>query len=369
MQIYLLLFMLGGLALSAVFHFNGIQNEQWYLLTTATLLAIGLYSSTYGISLQDARKHVKLIINAVTIGVLLKALLIGSIAAYFLKTPFGYILGIIVAQIDPLSTAALQKEGRLTTQAKTILAAWSSFDDPITVILSIYIPVILANVFKNPGTQFANMHVYGGVIGYITAIGINIFYALIVYLFWSLLKRHTKHPKYIIVLSIILGAYLLMIATFSLAIYFFWMLGIALVGLFMRPKIEKILTRTVEWALYMAAILLGILLVNGINIISGLLIGIAAFISQMLVGYILCRNLPKRDKIHIAFAQQNGITSIILALLFEPYYPGTVAIVAPAIMTINIIHTLSNTVIDLRTSKRFFLSYFLPKHHKLRTHI
>ena len=45
-------------------------------------------------------------------------------------------------------------------------------------------------------------------------------------------------------------------------------------------------------------------------------------------------------------SQQNGITAIILALLLETVFPGTVAIVAPAILVISVLHLTSNTVLD-----------------------
>lgn len=263
----------------------------------------------------------------------------------------------------------MQQKGRLTAQAKTILAAWSSFDDPITVILAIYLPVFLGSIFPTQNKMFTAMHAYGGLFGYLTALGINILYAFVIYLFWLFLKRSTKHPNYFVLLSIIIISYLFMLTTFSFAIYFFWMLGIALVGLFMRPKIEKFITLAVHWALSMAAVLLGVLLIHGINVVVGILIDISAFAAQMFVGYILCKKLPQKDKIHIALAQQNGITSIILALLFEPYYAGTVAIVAPAILTINILHGISNMIIDANGVKKLSLTDLLPKHEKLKSHL
>ncbi|HET8669123.1 MAG TPA: hypothetical protein VFM05_00450, partial [Candidatus Saccharimonadales bacterium] len=92
-------FALGGLAIAAIFNVQGVQNSQWYVLSVATLLAIGLYSSTYGISLKEARTHVGLILRAITIGVLLKALIIGTAMALILQSSYGFILGIAVAQI------------------------------------------------------------------------------------------------------------------------------------------------------------------------------------------------------------------------------------------------------------------------------
>ena len=48
---------------------------------------------------------------------------------------------------------------------------------------------------------------------------------------------------------------------------------------------------------------------------------------------------------YLAFAQQNGITAMILALLFETELPETVGIVAPAILFINLGYYLVNRML------------------------
>ena len=72
---------------------------------------------------------------------------------------------------------------------------------------------------------------------------------------------------------------------------------------------------------------------------------------------------------HIAFAQQNGITAIILALLFETYYSGTVAIVAPAIITINLLYLVANQLLDAHLAKDY--KVLKPQHHleRLKDHM
>ncbi|NDU74571.1 hypothetical protein GWI34_18315 [Actinomadura sp. DSM 109109] len=49
---------------------------------------------------------------------------------------------------------------------------------------------------------------------------------------------------------------------------------------------------------------------------------------------------------------QNGITEIILALLLEPFFGGTVAVVAPAILVINLLCPSSNAVSTNRERRR-----------------
>lgn len=360
----LYVFILGGLAIAAIFNFQGVQNSQWYLLTVAALLAAGLYSSTFGISIKEARTHLKLILKAVTVGVMLKALIIGAGMALVLHSAYGFILGIIVAQIDPLSTTALMKGRRMSKRAKTILAAWSSFDDPMTVIMSLYMPILIATVTGTQWQPIRGTMQDTGLGGYFIETGINILFAAGIFILWRLMKRHSKATNYVVVAMLAIGMYGLLAGALSIAVYYFWMLGVALLGLFMRPPIENELSHVVQWALNIAAILLGILLIDGANLLPGLALGFFAYGSQIIVGLLLTHKLPYKDRLHIAFAQQNGITAIILALLFETYYPGTIALVAPAIVAINLMHAASNTVLDIKLDKnyqRLRLAYYMER--------
>ncbi len=349
MQLYIFIF--SGFVLSLIFNFTGVEEARWYSLAVATLLAAGLYSSTFGISLKDARQHLGIIIRAITIGVLVKALIIGAIMTIVLQNPFGFILGIIVAQIDPLSTAALLKGNRMSTRAKAILGSWAAFDDPMTVILSLYAPMIIAFMLGLPWEPIGGSIQAAGLGGYIAETAINLGFAAGVIILWLLIKRHAKAVNMAVIVLVALAMYGLLVGALSTAIFYFWMLGIAVIGLFMRPPIEPVLNHAVKWALNMAAILLGILLINGINIGAGVVLGLAAYCAQICVGLLLTQKLPWLDRLHISLAQQNGITAIILALLFEPYYPGTIAIVAPAIIVINTCHALANTVLDAHLHK------------------
>jgi NhaP-type Na+/H+ or K+/H+ antiporter len=365
----LYIFVFGGLALAYTFDITRVGNLQWYSLAVATLLTIGLYCSTYGISLTEIRRHIRLILSAVTIGVFFKAFIVGTILTVVMQNPFGFILGIIVAQIDPLSTSTLLQGPRLSSRAKSILGSWAAFDDPVTVIMSLYAPILVSFVTGKDWEPLAGTLQAGGIIGYLSGIGANLLFAAFIYVLWGIIKRYTKVKSYIAIILVAIIAYLLFVGSLSIAVYFFWMLSVAVIGLFMRPPIESILNRMIHWSLGMAAILLGIVLIDGINIGIGFVLGCAAFGAQIIVGRLLTRNLSKRDSLHIAFAQQNGITAIILALLFEAYYPGTVAIVAPAILVVNTLHIVSNKLLDIHLAPdrvKLTPTYYLKK---LQSHL
>lgn len=368
MQILLYLFVLAGLAVATIFDFHGVQSSQWYLLTVGALLAIGLYSSTYGIPLGEMRTHVKLILRAITVGVVFKAALIGAVMSLILHSPIGFIFGVIVAQIDPLATAALESK-RMSKSAQAIIRAWSSFDDPMTVIMALYVPVLIAFFVGSNWEPIRGTAQEAGLAGYFIVTGINILFAAGMFVLWHLMKRHSKATNLFVLALVALGMYGLLIGALSIAVYYFWMLGIALLGLFMRPPIEKAIAHGLHWALSIAAVLLGILLVNGIAIWKGVALGVAAYVAQVIVGYLLTRKLQRSDRWYIAFAQQNGITAIILALLFETYYPGTIAIVGPAIIVINLLHWAANKVLDMYLERDFKRLH--PRHHakRLRAHM
>ena len=69
--------------------------------------------------------------------------------------------------------------------------------------------------------------------------------------------------------------------------------------------------------------------------------------AQIVVALLL--TIPKvwrGDRARLALGQQNGLTAIILALLLEPNFPGTIAVVAPAIIVVNLLHALCNGLYD-----------------------
>lgn len=348
----LLFYIFGGLSIAGLTGIHNFQDASWYLLLVTSLLATGLYASTYGIVLREARQHLTIIVRAVTVGVLCKAVIIGGSLAFLFNDPFFLVLGVAVAQIDPLSVAGLMKSNRMSAKAKTILASWAAFDDPITVILALYAPLLVAHITGTNVDSAFNAANTGSLLSYGWELGSNVLLAATVLGLLFVVRRwlrKTSTPS----LRTVGVAYILLLVSLAFSIAHFLMLGIALIGLFLRPVgIDKYLDQVIAWALRVAAALLGLLLINGVALGRGIALGIAAYSAQIIVGWLLTRGLPVRDRWHIAFAQQNGITAIILALLFEPLYPGTVAIIAPAIIVINGLHAICNRLLDTYLAPR-----------------
>lgn len=320
---------------------SGISDTSVYHYLTGLLLAIGLFGSTYGISLRDAREHIGVILAAVTIGVLLKATIIGGVLFWLRGDPMFLLLGVAVAQIDPLAVAVILGDRRMSQRAKTILASWASFDDPLTVILVVYAIAFASGTF---GLDSSSGATPGGVAeggaAYLVTLAANLAFAALAILLWRVLRQ--RSPVLLTAVLVLLGA---------LAVWQFLMLGVAIAGLAVRPTwLAQAIERITFAALFAAAVLLGLLLVRGVEVVDGALLGVMAFVAQIVVALLLTTRLSRTEKWHLALAQQNGITAIILGLRLEADYRGAVAVIAPAILVTNTIHSVANWLLDRWTA-------------------
>lgn len=353
-----------------------------YFVTISALLAIGLYSSTHGIDRSYLRADLRTVLLAVTAGVVAKALLISALMFAFFHKPAYIALGAVVAQIDPLSVAALQKSSRMSTRGKALLLAWASFDDPVTTLLTVY-AVSIAVAAGALGGADANRLTDGGLAAFGSGLAWNLLLAGAAFTVWWAITRlrarserrarrgwrqlaralrdggpgagRGRRPR----TTAFLAECALLVAAAVGAIWQFWMLAIALVGLFLRPEpardpdaFGRSLNRLTALAFALATIALGVILVPDVRWLPGLTLGLVAFGAQVVAGTLLGRSQRRTDRVALALAQQNGITAIVLALLLESTFPGTVAVVAPAILVINVLHVVSNGVHDTLTHRR-----------------
>lgn len=325
-----------------------MTDAPWFFLVASALLAVGLFGSTFGIPLRELREHTALVVRVITIGVMLKALLIALAMLAIFQQSFYIVIAVAMAQIDPLAVSALQRSTRLSERGRTVLLAWSSFDDPITTVLVVVFAGVLVWTGAVPSGAMDMLPTPGwSVVG-------NIALFVAACLAWwglSALRRRTEReprrelpPQVWTVLSV---AVLLGLAVG--AVWGFLMLGLAAAGLVFRPAID----RGVEWltliALGVATVLLGVVLGQGVrweSLVPGVVLGVAAYLAQAVAAWLLARSLSG-DVLRLALSQQSGITAIILALLLEPVFPGSAAIIAPAILVVNIAHLIANRVVDI----------------------
>ncbi|WP_406171772.1 hypothetical protein [Streptomyces sp. NBC_00996] len=324
-----------------------LSGSPLYLFFTMLLLAVGLYGSTSGISLREASEDLRLLLLAVTVGVVAKAALIALVLWWVLDDPAYLILAVAVAQIDPLSVAALRDSSRMTPRGRTVLSVWASFDDPVTVLLTAYTaPIALRALHGSPGT--GGMAAMSGrdLLDYAAQLGWNaalVAGAAAVWLVLRGVRRRTGTGDPSLGVRTVQAVAVLVLLVVAAA--FTLMLGIAVVGLFFRPPaLQRQIGRVTQGAYLAAAFTLGLLLVGGIDVAYGLALGAAAYGAQIAVGTVLARRLDRVDRVSLALGQQNGVTAVILALSLQPMFPEAVAIVAPAIVTVNFLHFVANSL-------------------------
>ncbi|MGI9002352.1 MAG: hypothetical protein ACR2GH_11890, partial [Pseudonocardia sp.] len=229
------------------------------------------------------------------------------------------------------------------------LAAWSSFDDPVTTVLVILLAGLAVQLGAGGGTgtgaDLLTMPA-AGVLGNVLLLGVA---ALLWYLLRTLPGRpeQDKGPAW----AWQTLAILLLLGIATVAVTEFLMLGLAVVGLFFRPVTAWLLERATTVALIVATFLLGLIVAGGVNLVQGIALGCTAYLAQVAVGAIVARRLLG-DRLRLALSQQSGITAIILALLLEPVIPGTVAVVAPAILVVNLLHLAANGLVDQREDRK-----------------
>jgi NhaP-type Na+/H+ or K+/H+ antiporter len=328
----LIITLAAGLIASNLFNLQPIFINQYFSILTYGILCLGLYGSVYGINLDELRTHNKIVLSAVTFGVLFKTLFIGAGFYLIFPSPLAFILGVIVAQIDPVGTVHLMNNNqKLSATGQTIIRAWSSFDDPITVLLALYLflPMVLQ-------TQRS-------ILDYLVMFGYNLIFCSLVYIskkYWNLRDN---------------AQLVLLLFVFGICVYFQLTLSIAIIGLFLRPvrlfskfNFELILQKLLQFVFLFSTFLIGALSQGQFDILRGVGLGLLAVLSQIVVSSLLTQKLHKADKINIAFAQYNGITSIVLAIFFEENNLKVVPIVIIALVTINLVYYFNNNVLKPR---------------------
>jgi NhaP-type Na+/H+ or K+/H+ antiporter len=220
------------------------------------LLVLGLYGSVYDIDIKAMKENKKIFIMAITLGIVFKVIFVSIIFYLISGNILAFLFGTILCPIDPLAvTALLKKNTRMfSDQARSLLRSWSSFDDPIITVIAIYLifPFILS--------QMAIDEYQFKITDYFRGMGLNIGFALLTFLInqWS--------KKFAFLQYILLGI------TLIIAVYYKLTLGIAIIGLFLRPNLKDYLSKTIAVCYYLVALLLGFLLIQGFDIFAGFIL-------------------------------------------------------------------------------------------------
>lgn len=304
------------------------------------LLAIGLFAGAFGISRRELLRNARVVLIAITFGVAIKAALTGGIMVLAYHNLAYLLLGVAVAQIDPLSVAVTIQHSAMSERAKAVLTAWASFDDPVTILLVAYLASF--TLFRR-GAPVQGHLVGAGLDPHTGQIAFNAALVAVAVIAWYLIKvrgrfaDRTRNALLCLMLAGLIAA----------AVAFNLLIGITVCGLFFRPDIKVIVSGVVKFAFYTATFLLGMFLVTGVNIPAGILLGVSVFLVQVLAGTFIGRGMSRQDRVGLALGQQNGLTAIVLALVLQPYLPSAVGIIAVAILVVNILYISANAAWDL----------------------
>jgi len=311
-----------------------------YGTAIVALLAVGLYGSTHGIVVEELRENLRIVVLAVTVGVVLKVVLIAGVMLAVFRKPEYVVMAVAVAQIDPLSVAALQSETRLSETGRTILRAWAAFDDPVTVLLAIYLSTFALDVQAT-----------GDLAAFGYNLGLNALLICVAWLTWRYVRvAAARQPRIREVLLVVRSRTAAASAAIGGVVVFAvaksLMLTVAVLGLFARPpaRFDNVIKWSVQATMVLACCALGMALAGGVDWIPGLVLGAAAFGAQSVAAAVLTRRLELTDRVSLALCQQNGLTAIILSLVLEAQHHGTVAVVGPAVLTVNVLHCASNAI-------------------------
>jgi hypothetical protein len=330
------------------FGLRDVDRSPVYGFFITALLGFGLYASTSGIVIAEFRRQLRTVVIAVTLGVVAKVALIFAVVFFAFREPGHLVLAVAVAQIDPLSVAAMRVKSRMSDSAKALLAAWASFDDPITVLLTVYL------------TAFA---LGGGAVGGVGSFAVNLVLNLalagVAFMLWTLVRgrveraeaggRAARYAVRAVMVVAVLGLGFV-------AVQHSLLLALALLGLFFRPNLGRWVDGLAQAGLLLALAAVGLVLAAEFSWVLagvGAVLGLAAFGAQAVVA--LALTVPKRwrgDRVRLALGQQNGLTAIILALLLEPTLPGAIAVVAPAVVVVNVLHAVANGAYDRVAARR-----------------
>ncbi len=322
---------------------SDVDQSPAYGFFITALLGFGLYASTSGIVIAEFRRQLRTVVIAVTLGVLAKVALIFGVMFFVFRDPQHLVLAVAVAQIDPLSVAAMRVKSKMSDSAKALLSAWASFDDPITVLLTVY---ITAYALRGGGAV-------GGVGSFAVNLVLNLALAGVAFMLWTLVRGRVRRAeesgrrvRYAVRAVMVVAV----LALGFVAVQYSLLLALALLGLFFRPNLGRWVDGLAEAGMFLAIAAVGLVLAaefSWTSALVGVVLGVAAFAAQSVVAFALTAPRQWRgDRVRLALGQQNGLTAIILALLLEPTFPGAIAVVAPAVVAVNLLNAVTNGAYD-----------------------
>lgn len=303
-----------------------------------TAISLGLYINVLNIDPIFFKRHLDSIIKVIVVGVPIKIILPGFLLAHFSPriAPIAYLCATIIAQIDPIAAAKSLDSSKISRKSETILRAWSSFDDPITVLFAFYffLPLLVSNNFS--WNQ------------YLVRIAADVISCFIAYYIYYKIKSWSNrlYDKIKISLEII---FLAIIILYS--VLFDSFILPAFVGIFLRPIAPEQLEKIISAIFYLSVIVIGLLSANlRLDWLSGGILAFSTFfLGQVIVTFLFLKD-SLASKVRVMFGHQNGMTAILLTVGIEvsgsDKTTALLSVTLPAIILIALFYFATNYLLD-----------------------
>ncbi|MDJ0618832.1 MAG: hypothetical protein QNJ63_19175 [Calothrix sp. MO_192.B10] len=309
-------------------------------------IAVGLYINIVSIDTTIFKSNLDSIFKVIFLGVPLKIILPGFLLAYLSPSvaPIAYLCATVIAQIDPIAAAHSLDYSNISKKSETILRAWSSFDDPITVLFAFYIfrPIILLVDFN------FNEYLFRIVRDITTCF-------IVYFIYKQIYRKYSKKLPIPIKYKIKFKIFLETITIIGIIIYSILSASFLLpaaIGLFIRPFAAEKLTKINSAIFYFSVIILGLLSANlSLDWNSGLILAFSTFfLAQVLVTLLFLKDSTE-SKTRVMFGHQNGMTAMLLTVAIEVSGSEKTAqllsVTLPAIICIAIFYFASNYILDI----------------------
>ncbi len=319
--IIFLILTFSGYIIGSLTGFNAISHTHFSTFSTIAL-ALGLYVAVSGIDLPSLGKYKKTAWFIITAGVPLQIFVTGFLMWVIYPHPVSLLVAVAIDQIDPLSvTTLLNNKAGMSKEAKTLLRVWASFDDPVTVLVGF---VFLIPIVTGVAMESTSTYLIGLIMNVIPALGI----------WWAYKKEYLKNWNVQFMLLVLGLVYAVATQAFLFA---------AIMGLFIRPFAEEHLSKIISVLYYSILIIVGAGLVHyGIDIRLGFLLALVEFFVVQPLSALTMVKGTTNDIFRLAFAQQNGLTTILMGLAFQTMGFNVLPILLPAIVVINILNLSIN---------------------------
>lgn len=300
-------------------------------------LVVGLYGSVIGIDLEAIRRRKWLAVAIITIAVPVQILATGVLMYLIYPVAVSWLLAVAIDQIDPISTATLlQDKEKMSEDAKGILRVWASFDDPVTVIFGFFILL--------PLVTGQSPEIVSGASSYLLSLALNLVPALLIWLIYRYTRLLQKRGFALgLLMAMLLYAFLT--GSYLLA---------AIAGLLLRPIPERYFQSAIKILYYGIVFVVGMAIHSyGVDLRLGILLAVAEFFVVQPISALVMFNGTASDVFRVAYAQQNGLTTLLMGIAFESLGIHVLHILLPAIVIVNLFNLAINKLFTWKEKRGF----------------